>query len=106
MTQNDTHIDTLFTRLRETEPEISDANFTAGVMSRLPARRRLATWQKNALLLTATATGSALAAAQIPPTAISTALLTLLNDVPLLLGSAAVITYATAAVAGWLALNN
>jgi len=54
--------DNLLGALRNTEPYIADAGFSAGVISRVATTRRLPGWLANLILLGFTAIGSALAA--------------------------------------------
>jgi len=54
--------ESLLGALRNTEPYIADAGFSAGVISRVATTRRLPGWLANLILLGFTAIGSALAA--------------------------------------------
>lgn len=88
-------------QLRQTEPQLDDARFTAAVMTGLPQKRGLPVWQKNAILLAATACGSGLVAAQIARPVVTELLIGAATNLSLLVVSAAVITYAASAAAVW-----
>lgn len=98
-----TNIDTIAARLRQTETNFDDDSFTAAVVTQLPGSSRLSTWQRNAILLTATALGSSIGAWQLPRGAILELLNTAATDIPALLGTAAIITYSAAFAALWTA---
>jgi hypothetical protein len=59
-------LDRIAAQLRRTEPYLPDNGFAAAVVAQLPRGRALPVWEKNLVLLLATALGSAIAATQIP----------------------------------------
>lgn len=96
-----TDVDTFAARLRETEPTITDGDFTAAVMTQLPRSKELSAWKKNAILLAATALSSAVVAWQVPLTAVPDLLDAAATDWPALLGTAIVLAYSAAGAAIW-----
>ncbi|OGT81702.1 MAG: hypothetical protein A3H91_10540 [Gammaproteobacteria bacterium RIFCSPLOWO2_02_FULL_61_13] len=68
-------IDNLCAELRISEPYLTDSGFTAVVMAQLPRSRELPLWEKNLILLGATALGSAIVATQIPAGSLASALM-------------------------------
>ena len=98
-----TAIDSISARLRQTEPTITDGDFTAAIMTQLPRSRDLPAWQKNLILLTATALGSAIVTWQVPLTAIPDLLNVAATDWLALLGTAVVLAYGAAGAAVWMA---
>jgi hypothetical protein len=61
------NLDILFSEARHSEPYLPGSGFTAAVMAQLPRRNELPGWIKNAVMLGATAIGSAIAVSQLSP---------------------------------------
>lgn len=83
--------DKLLAGLRRTEPYIEDRGFAQTVLAQLPPVRSLPLWEKNSIMLLATALGSALAAWQIPVAKILPALMTQTIGVSTLAAAALVV---------------
>ncbi len=96
-------LEPLAARLRTTEPTLPGSTFTAAVMANLPRADALATWQKNTIILAATALGSAVVAWQLPSTNAAGLLMAATTDWVVLLGTAVVVTYSAAVAAVWTA---
>jgi len=103
MTTDIDKLDATLARLRESEPTISDDGFTAAVMIRLPHNNELPTWISNAIMLGATAMGSAIVAWRIPLPPANVLLEVATANLPALLIAAVALTYTTAAGALWTA---
>jgi len=58
------HIDSMLATIRHSEPYFDDHGFTVAVLSALPEERELPLWIKNAMMIGATAAGSAVVAWQ------------------------------------------
>lgn len=98
-------LDKLFTELRASEPYLDDDDFTAGVMTRLPAQQAaLPWWLKNLILMSATVAGAALATWALPVQQLLGDIFSLGLNLNLeSLGAAALVTYLLSGVALWLA---
>ncbi|RLB66670.1 MAG: hypothetical protein DRH08_05580 [Deltaproteobacteria bacterium] len=94
-------LDSILVRLRQTEPTITDDGFTPAVMAQLPCSRKLSAWQKNTILLAATALGSAFVAWQAPITAIPVLLDAATINWPMLLSAAVIAAYGAALATVW-----
>lgn len=103
MTKDIDTLESTLARLRDTEPTIADNGFTAAVMTRLPRANELPTWISNAIVLGATAMGSAIVAWRIPLPPAAVLLEAATTNLPALLAAAVALTYGTAAGALWTA---
>jgi len=103
MTENNTAVDRMTAHLVQTEPTFTDTGFTAAVMTQLPRSDELPAWQRNAIMLAATALASAIVAWQAPITALPDLLAAAAADWSTLLGAAIAVTYGTAIAAVWTA---
>ena len=105
------NLDEMLNTLRSTEPYLADDGFTSGVIARLPEARQLPFWLTNLILLGFTATGSAIAAWQLPVmklvsfTTTSIQSLSVIGSLPVL-GVAAIGTFLISYIVIWLAQND
>ena len=105
--QGTNNFDDLLGNLRETEPYISDEGFTSGIIAHLPEAEQLPAWLSNLILLVFTATGSGLAAWQLPVskmvsfTTASITSLPVFSSIPVI-GVGATITFLLSYVIIWL----
>ena len=105
------NFDDLLGNLRESEPYIADDGFTSGIIARLPEVEQLPVWLSNLILLVFTATGSGIAAWQLPTdkmVSYTTSSLTSFPSFNLIpaLGVGALVTFLLAYVVVWLAHND
>jgi hypothetical protein len=97
-------LDALISEMRESEPYFSDNGFTAAVMAQIPTTRAVPLWKENAIMLAATAAGSAIAAWQIASAGVGQ----MLPDVSITMGTthfavAALAVYAFVGATMWVA---
>ena len=102
---NSNNFDEMLSTLRSTEPYLADDGFTSGVMARLPEARQLPFWLTNLILLGFTATGSAIAAWQLPVMKLVSFTTSSLLSLPVL-GIAAISTFVISYIVIWLAQND
>lgn len=98
---NSNNFDEMLTALLSTEPYLADNGFTSGVIARLPEARQLPFWLTNLILLGFTATGSAIAAWQLPVMKLVSFTTTSILSLPVL-GIAAIGTFLLSYIVIWL----
>jgi hypothetical protein len=101
MTKDIQPLDATMARLRQSEPILTDGDFTATVITQLVPTKELPVWISNGILLGATALGSAILAWQIPLAAPASLFNAATANLPAVLIAAVVFTYGGALVALW-----
>jgi hypothetical protein len=103
MTKDISVLDTTVARLRQSEPTIAEADFTAAVITRMASTNELPAWVSNGILLAATALGSAILAWQTPLAVPTSLLNAVTTNLPAVLIASVALTYGGALAAVWTA---
>lgn len=101
MNDENNRLDATLARLRDSEPLLDGGDFTAAVMTQLPRATRVPAWLQNAILLGATALGSAIVAWQTPVPPVATMAQALIASLPELVGASAALMWGAAVAGIW-----